>query len=37
MVVAQAVSQSGVLAHDAIRGVLAQGLGGRFTGRGCWC
>ena len=33
MAVIQAVSESGVLTHDAAREVLAQGLGGRFTGQ----
>jgi lactate racemase len=33
MAVVQAISESGVLAHDAVRGVLARGLGGRFTGQ----
>ena len=33
MMIAQAVSQSDALTHDAIRDVLAQGLGGRFTGQ----
>jgi lactate racemase len=33
MIVAQAISDSGVLAHDAIRGALAQSLEGRFTGQ----
>ena len=33
MVVAEAISQSGVLTRDSIRDVLAKGLGGRFTGQ----
>ena len=33
MALVQAISESGVLTHDAIKGVLAQGLGGRFTGQ----
>ena len=33
MVLVQAISQSGALTHDAVREVLAQGLGGRFTGQ----
>jgi nickel-dependent lactate racemase len=33
MVIAQAVSQSGVLAHDAVKEVLAKGLSGKLTGQ----
>jgi nickel-dependent lactate racemase len=33
MVIAQAISESGVLTHDAVSQVLAKGLGGRFTGQ----
>ena len=33
MLISQAISESGVLTHDVIKGVLAQGLGGRFTGQ----
>jgi nickel-dependent lactate racemase len=33
MIDAEAISQSGTLTHDVIRDVLAQGLGGRFTGQ----
>jgi lactate racemase len=33
MVIAQAISETGPLAHDAVREVLVKGLGGRFTGQ----
>ena len=33
MALVQAISDSGVLAQDAIRGALTKGLGGRFTGQ----
>ena len=33
MVIAQAISESGVLTHDAIKEVLAKGLGGKLTGQ----
>ena len=33
MVIAQAISESGLLTRDAVMEVLAKGLGGRFTGQ----
>ena len=33
MIDAEAISQAGTLTHDVIKGVLAQGLGRRFTGQ----
>ncbi len=33
MVIAQAMSETGLLTHDAVRQVLTKGLGGRFTGQ----
>jgi lactate racemase len=33
MVIAQAISETGLLTHDAIREILARGLGGRFSGQ----
>jgi len=33
MVIAQAISETGFLTHDAVRQVLAKGLGGRLTGQ----
>src|SRR4030042_2951072 len=33
MVIAQAISETGLLTHDAVMEVLTRGLGGRFTGQ----
>src|SRR5512136_2118771 len=33
MVIAQAISETGLLTHDGVKEVLAKGLGGKFTGQ----